>query len=128
MINWIDQNPDIPEATGYLKQSAQSVLGRSSVVGTKFEAYVGFDATYAQYVEQGRPPGSFPPVEAIRAWCVTVGIPPTAAEAIAWKIYHKGITPQPFWEATKAYAMQVLQEELRRAMLKYQLIATVHVK
>jgi len=127
VLAWINSNPKIPEATGNLKRSAAEIVSKSRLTGDRFEAYFGFAAPYAQYVEEGRPPGKLPPISAIRAWCITIGIPKEAANAIAWKIFHKGIPPKHFWVAAKTYAIQILREEIQRAVLKYKLIAEVRI-
>ena len=51
---------------------------------------------YADFVENGRRPGKYPPISAIQRWCQLKGIPQGAAFPIARKIFKFGITPKPF--------------------------------
>lgn len=55
---------------------------------------------YLQYVDQGRRPGSFPPVQAIARWCKLKGINVKAAWPISYKIYKFGIKPTNVIEKT----------------------------
>jgi hypothetical protein len=54
-----------------------------------------FPLKYTEYVEYGTPP-HFPPISAIKEWCVDVGVPVEAAYPIAVKISKVGTRPQPF--------------------------------
>lgn len=126
MHNWIHAaTSPVPFATGTLQDSSDEVMARSNVIGSKFEVFIGYSAPHAPYVEEGRSPGSFPPIADILAWCITVGIPPSAAESVAWKIYHYGIAPQPFFNATIGYARNVLTQELNRSLIKFKLLGSV---
>lgn len=58
-------------------------------------------ASYGQYVDQGRRPGKFAPVVAIKEWCKIKGIHTNFAYVINKKIKEKGIRPTFFF--TKAY-------------------------
>jgi hypothetical protein len=48
---------------------------------------------YLTYVDQGRKPGSYPPIQAIKTWCSIKGIPQSAAFPIARSIFKFGIKP-----------------------------------
>lgn len=56
---------------------------------------VGSKAAYAPYVEFGTSP-HFPPLEPIRAWCRSRGIPEEAAFPIARAISERGTPERPF--------------------------------
>jgi hypothetical protein len=55
---------------------------------------------YLTYVDQGRRPGKFPPIQAIQTWCKIKGIPQTAAFPIARNIFKFGIRPTNVIERT----------------------------
>lgn len=55
---------------------------------------------YLQYVDRGRKPGSFPPVQAIAKWCTLRGIPKSAAWPISYKIFKFGIKPTNVMQKT----------------------------
>ena len=70
---------------------------------------------YAKYVEYGTPP-HFPPIAAIKDWCVKVGIPSEAAYPIAVKISKVGTRPQPFIRPFfNTKLKKVLRENLEKA-------------
>lgn len=48
---------------------------------------------YLKYVDQGRKPGKYPPIQAIAKWCNIKGIPQAAAFPIARNIFKFGIKP-----------------------------------
>lgn len=48
---------------------------------------------YLQYVDKGRRPGSYPPIQAIKQWASIKGIPQSAVFPIARKIFKFGIKP-----------------------------------
>jgi len=48
---------------------------------------------YLQYVDRGRRPGTYPPIQAIQRWVAIKGIPKQAAWAIRQNIYKFGIKP-----------------------------------
>jgi hypothetical protein len=50
-------------------------------------------ADYLKYVDQGRKPGTYPPIQAIKRWAAVKGIPVQAAWAIRQNIYKYGIKP-----------------------------------
>jgi len=51
---------------------------------------------YGKYVDEGRKPGSFPPISKIKEWCRVKGLPENAAINISKKIYKFGIKPKPW--------------------------------
>lgn len=85
-----------PEASGDLKNSFEHEV---SISGPIVELTVSA-AAHAKYVELGRRPGKFPPLDAIRRWCEHKGIESRAAFPIARSIAQNGIKPRPFIEAT----------------------------
>lgn len=135
MLQWVEDNSvkgrapvgKIPDATGDLKESAMGVIGESYAKGLDFQAVFGFGAEHAKYVDQGRSPGSMPPVDEIEAWCLTVGIPTKAAWAVAVNIYNEGIEGKNFFNPGVEYAKIVFREELERAFIKYEVKATVRL-
>ena len=48
---------------------------------------------YLKWVDQGRRPGTYPPIKAIQRWATIKGIPKEAAWAIRTNIYKFGIKP-----------------------------------
>ena len=126
MRMWIEGNADIPVATGYLKESGIDVLYESRVEGTSFSAYFGFAAEYAKYIDEGRTP-AFPPVDAIKAWCNSVGIPEEAAWPIAMNLAKHGTPGKHFFESGVVEAKRVLQEELIRAFSMQGIDALVQI-
>jgi len=48
---------------------------------------------YLTYVDEGRRPGTYPPIKAIQRWAAIKGIPQEAAWAIRRNIYKFGIKP-----------------------------------
>lgn len=50
----------------------------------------------ALFLEFGQSPGSFPPVDRIRAWAVSVGKDPDSAYPLARSIKEQGRAPQPY--------------------------------
>ncbi len=84
-------------------------------------------AEYAQYVHDGRRPGKFPPVDAIRAWVERKGLTITGSNRplaeqqrsltylIGRKIANEGIEASPFLEALPIdEIMDELQEEITK--------------
>jgi hypothetical protein len=49
---------------------------------------------YLKFVDEGRSPGKFPPIDAIKDWVGTKGIDESAAWPIAHKIFKFGIEPK----------------------------------
>lgn len=56
---------------------------------------------YLQYVDQGRKPGTYPPIQAIKRWVTIKGIPKEAAWAIRKNIFKFGIKPTNVIRKTK---------------------------
>jgi len=81
-----------PFATGFLTGHIDYDVVQS---GTEITLVFSFPF-YAKFLEWGRTPGKMPPVEDIREWCITKGVEPEAAWAIAKKISKIGTRPQPF--------------------------------
>lgn len=80
-----------PVATGHLRDNiAWDVEKRDKAVNLTFSF-----PFYSKYVEWGTPP-HFPPVSAIRDWCIAKGIPEQYAFPIARAIASHGTRPQPF--------------------------------
>jgi len=72
------------------------------------DAINGYFEDYGQYVDRGRKPGSFPPIEALEAWAKQKNLTLEAGQtytnvayAIAKSIYKKGIPSKPYvkWSA-----------------------------
>ena len=65
-----------------------------------------FDANdYFTYVDEGRRPGSYPPIQALDKWARIKGISKTAVFAIAKSIYKFGIKPANIFEKSQRKAM-----------------------
>lgn len=79
-------------ATGNLINSFSYEV-RDFITNIKIDYYYEF---YGRYVESGRKPGKFPPIQAIRNWARVKGIDESLAYPIARKIYKFGIKPTPF--------------------------------
>lgn len=58
---------------------------------------------YVEYIENGRKPGSFPPPQAIAAWCQKKGLPSDNSTVflICRSIYEKGIAPRPIFDGSE---------------------------
>lgn len=70
---------------------------------------------YLQYVDRGRKPGTYPPIQAIQRWVTIKGIPKEAAWAIRKNIYKFGIKPTNVIRKTKN-----IIETSRNANRKYE--------
>ena len=128
ILAYVTGSPKIPEASGNLKASAMEVVSKSKVIGTEFEAWFGFGAEYAEFVEKGRPPGHFPPVAEIEVWLIHTGFFPIEdATKIAWGIYKRGIAPQMFFAEALRRAKAILREEFSRAFLAFKLQVKVTI-
>lgn len=78
-------------ATGDLIKSLDFRIYKTAF-GTKFT--IAIEALeYLDYVDRGRKPGKFPPLDAIRQWVRVKGIPDSATFPIARKIAMEGIKP-----------------------------------
>ena len=86
----------VPVASNHLRSSIQSrfvALGLGATIGTPLK--------YGQFVERGRGPGGFPPLDAIISWVrIKITRNPKAAKTIAFLIARKiarfGTKEQPF--------------------------------
>jgi len=67
-------------------------------------------ADYWKYVDKGRKPGKFVPVDALRKWVRLKGIPESAIYPINYKIYKKGIKPTNFASTTLSRRRSKFQE------------------
>ena len=58
---------------------------------------------YIDYIEHGRSAGSFPPPQAIAAWCQKKGLPTDNSTVflICRSIYEKGIAPRPIFDGSE---------------------------
>lgn len=58
---------------------------------------------YIDYIENGRSAGSFPPPQAIAAWCGRKGLPTDNSTVflICRSIYEKGIAPRPIFDGSE---------------------------
>jgi hypothetical protein len=94
-------------ATGKLYNSMKAVVNKSELT---FEL-----ESYARYVDQGRRPGKFAPVKAIKDWCKTKGIDQSLAYVINRSIYENGIKPSLFF----SNAFEAHSENLDEVLDKY---------
>lgn len=66
---------------------------------------------YFKYVDEGRKPGSFPPIKAIKDWAKINGIPQSAAFPIAKSIFKFGIKPTNIIEKSiKKFQPQLVKD------------------
>lgn len=84
-----------PRGVGGAAGLAGSIFGEVQAAGISVQAVVGTPMPYAETVEYGRKPGSFPPVAPIALWAERkLGVAGDEAMsvgfAIARKIFHKG--------------------------------------
>lgn len=70
---------------------------------------------YLQYVDRGRKPGTYPPIQAIQRWAAIKGLPKEAAWAIRQNIYKFGIKPTNVIKKT-----QNIMDITRNANRKYE--------
>jgi len=66
---------------------------------------------YLKYVDEGRKPGSYPPINAISRWANLKGIPQTAVFPIARSIYKYGIKPTNIIDNTTTEILNNKNEE-----------------
>jgi hypothetical protein len=76
-------------ATGSLVNSINYRL-RETATGIQIQL---LSNDYLKYVDQGRRPGTYPPIKAIQRWASVKGIPKEAAWAIRQNIFKFGIKP-----------------------------------
>ena len=94
-------------ATGKLMDSMKAVVNKSELT---FEL-----ESYARYVDQGRRPGKYAPVKAIKDWCKVKGIDQSLAYVINRSIYENGIKPSLFF----TNAFEAYEENLDEVLDKY---------
>lgn len=94
------------EIIGRIKQEAIITKGHYDRIGDSFyydpiNFYVRSDSPAAIFINQGRAPGAYAPIDKLVAWVLAdkePGISIKAATAIAWKVNHKlyneGIEPK----------------------------------
>lgn len=70
---------------------------------------------YWKYVDKGRKPGKFVPVNALRKWVKVKGIPESAIYPINYKIYKKGIAPTNFATTTLTRRKSKFEEMVAKA-------------
>jgi hypothetical protein len=70
---------------------------------------------YLQYVDRGRRPGTYPPIQAIQRWVTIKGLPKEAAWAIRQNIFKFGIKPTNVIRKT-----QNIMDITRNANRKYE--------
>ncbi len=82
---------------------------------------------YWKYVEEGRGPGKYPPVEKIEEWVERKPVQPQSINGdtpsvkqlsflIARKIAERGTTPNPFFEITKEETWKQMEESIYEAI------------
>ena len=72
-------------------------------------------APYWRYVDKGRKPGKFVPVDALKKWARVKGIPESAVYPINYKIYKKGIPPTNFATTTLTRRKSKFEEMVAKA-------------
>lgn len=100
-----DATGNLIESLGYEVEETSSELVLSFVM-----------ADYGDYVDQGRRPGSFPPVDRIREWCRVRGIPESAAYPISAAIARRGIPPTNFYTVSTTRRQGQLDAKLELAI------------
>jgi hypothetical protein len=102
----------IKELIKFLRQSRKQATGRlinsldyrlSDEVNSVNMTFLAED--YFKYVDEGRRPGSFPPIREIANWASIKGISKDAAFPIAKSIYKFGIKPSNIYEKTDRAVM-----------------------
>mgnify|MGYP000356006150 FL=1 len=58
---------------------------------------------YGKFVDEGRKPGSYPPISKIKEWTKSKGLPEKSAFPIAKNIFLFGIKPKPWINAGKSF-------------------------
>ena len=97
-------NNVISDARATLKQQGHLATKElyNSMKAVVIEDELSFELTdYARYVDRGRLPGKYAPVDAIKKWCKVKGIKQSLAYVINRKIYLEGIKASNFF--TDAY-------------------------
>lgn len=76
-------------------------------------AEVGSSATYARAIEEGRPPGTMPPVKALEKWAKRKNL---NAWAVAKSIEKHGIKPNPVLSTALEESQQAIEGEFTNAL------------
>ena len=138
MTSYIDQitatgqagQGEIAKVTGTLVDSGKLAVAQSIASEEGFTAIWGFDKTkapYGHWVNYGRPPG-YAPIEVIKEWCRSVGIPEEAAYAIVNKLADVGYMGKHFFEPGIIKAKQVLRQQFAMAFTARGLKVNVNIK
>jgi hypothetical protein len=107
-----------PRGVGGAAGLAGSMFGEVQTAGLTVSGVVGSPLAYAEVVEVGRRPGSFPPVAPIALWAQRkLGLSETEAQgaalAIARKIFWHGTEGahmfRDTWQARKAWVTSMLE-------------------
>lgn len=118
----INNTTMIPEFTGALRESFVEVNQRSFSSGAAFTFYFGSYLPYLRAQDEGRKAGAkAPPSEELEAWCFAKGLGRKAAWIVAQKIGEKGYPGKHFFEPLLQRATYILQEELMKAIVFYEL-------
>lgn len=111
-------------ATGELYDSFEKII---EIDDEHFSVKVSL-ADYWTYVENGRGPGKFPPIDKIRNWVeikpITIepglnGKTPSVEQVsflIARKIANEGTTPKPFFESAKELTIAQFEDRISYAI------------
>lgn len=98
MVALLKGNRPYPKvATGSLINSINYKL-KDTAEGIQLQLYAN---DYLTYVDQGRRPGTYPPIRALIKWVAIKGMPKQAAWAIRQNIYKFGIKPTRVISRTK---------------------------
>ena len=95
-------------ASGRLINSIEYVIGEKE--GQLFLDVLMED--YWVFIENGRKPGKFAPISALKSWTKLKGLPESAAWAVNWKIKREGIKALPFLEQ----AIAQIEEEFSKSL------------
>lgn len=79
----------VPISSGKLRDSITANVNES---GDLVDILIDGES-YFKYIDKGRLPGTFPPLDAIQAWATARKIETKAVFSIARSIYNKGIKP-----------------------------------
>lgn len=108
-------NNVISDARTILKQQGHIATKElyNSMKAVVIEDELSFELTdYAKYVDQGRKPGKYAPVDAIKKWCKVKGIKQSLAYVINRKIYLDGIKASNFFTDAYEKNMANLDDQL----------------
>lgn len=108
-------NNVISDARATLKQQGHLATKElyNSMKAVVIEDELSFELTdYARYVDRGRLPGKYAPVDAIKKWCKVKGIKQSLAYVINRKIYLDGIKASNFFTDAYDKNMENLDDQL----------------